>query len=99
MNVNVVDQEVDQPIDRDPNAHIQQPALGGGKAYNVGNGARDSEDQKEKVVFFKEAFLLMMRLVVIFVPYPKESVHQVFVSRPCCELHEDYGGKYDSNIQ
>lgn len=99
VNVDVVDQEIQQAVDRDADSDKKKPEMGRGEPHDIADGTGDSENQKEQIVFFKKAVLLVMGLVVVLVPIPENAVHNKFMRKPSDEFHPQNGCDYDSGIQ
>lgn len=70
VDVYVVDEKVDQPVNGDAYAYKQKPAMRRGQAGDVAKHAGNGKDQEKQVVFLEKAVFFVMRLVVVFVPAP-----------------------------
>ena len=99
MHQAVVDQGVDDAVEEnaeaDPGArfpcrcaHYQRAADGEHR------DAHHRADDAVEIVFLER---LVMRLVMIAVPAPAETVHDIFVARPCDKFHRDDRHQYGSN--
>lgn len=89
VDEDVVHQEIGSAIYGDANTHPKFwicPARHRAEIdeRHAGNG----ENQEEEIVFFKKT--IIVRLVVVPMKNPQQSVHDVLVGEPCNALHE-YG--------
>jgi hypothetical protein len=84
MNDDIVNKEISQAVQRDPDAYIQAYILVD-DACNVAVSAGNGKNKEEGIVLFKEA---VMPLVMIAVKIPQEAMHHELVGEPCNKLHE-----------
>jgi hypothetical protein len=99
MNIYVVDEEIDQPVDRNADPHEKEPQMRRGRTQDVKQGAGNGENQKEAVVFFEKIAALIMGFVVVFVPVPQKSVHHILVRKPGDKLHERRSSNGDEGVK
>jgi len=98
MDVYVVDEEVNNAVDRDTNTDKEQPEVSCRQPYDIANRTRYSKDEEKQVVFLKETIFMMMRLVMVFVPVPQRPVHDVFMGEPRHEFHANNSSQGNKDI-
>lgn len=99
MDVHIVNEKIREAVKGNPNANEQDPKIRRQTPNHVTNHTRNGKNQEKTVVFFKKTFLFVLGQVVVFVPFPQETVHHVFVREPGHEFHADIGGKGDERIK
>jgi len=87
VDVYVVDEKIDQSVNGDAHAYKKHPELWGYRTQDIKQGTGNGKDQKEPIVLLKKFALLEVGLVMIFMPVPKEAMHQVLMRKPGDELH------------
>ena len=89
MDEHVVHQEVRKAVECDAgsNPHTEVATVHG--SGDEAQRTRNSENEKEHVVFFEKARLVY---VVVFMKVPHEAVHDVFMCEPRHEFHDEESG-------
>jgi len=98
VDIHVVYEEVDQPVNRNADAHEQETQVRRCRADDVASRAGNGENEEEQVVALEEAAFVMVRLVVIGVPRPQKAVHDVLVREPRHEFHAGHCGQGDEYV-
>jgi hypothetical protein len=98
VDVHVVDQEINGAVDGDAESDVKQPMIIRKRAGHDAGDARYGKNQEKPVVSFPETAAFVVGLVVIFVPIPQKTVHDVFVRKPGDELHAEGGSKCDEQV-
>lgn len=99
VDIYVVNEEIDQSVNRYANSYKKQPPLRCCQANHVGYGAWNGEHQKEQVVFFEKAMFFVMGFVMVFMPHPQPTMHQVFMSAPGNEFHDQDGRQRNQGVK
>jgi len=79
VDIDIVYKEIDNPVDGNADAHKKEPRLWGTQAYDIGGRTGNGENEEKKIIFLKKWTRFHMGLMMILMPYPKESVHEEFV--------------------
>jgi hypothetical protein len=86
VNDNVVKNEIEQPVKKDPQPDRQHIRIVFHEAEIVkkSNGW-ETKDYSKQVIFLKG---MIVNGMMGFVPAPENSVHDIFMRKPCYELPE-----------
>jgi hypothetical protein len=101
VDVHVVDQKIGQSVQRNTHAHKKHPEIRVGlhTPKHVAKRRRNGKNQKKSVIFFKKTVLVVLREVVVSVPRPQHTVHQVLVREPRHEFHADVRGQCYEGVE
>ncbi|MCS7036336.1 MAG: hypothetical protein RMJ33_11055 [Saprospiraceae bacterium] len=99
MDIHIMNEEIRQAVQRNAHADEQRPGVLCQTADEVKNHAWNGEDQEKTVILFKKAVLFVARLVVVFMPAPQKTVHDVFMCKPRHELHSKISAQCDEQVQ
>jgi len=84
VDKDIVDKEIGHPVKQNAQSYEKPKVVSCLCSKQDEQKAGNCIDQKENIVSFEKTRLLH---VVIFVKFPHESVHHIFVSEPGHELH------------
>ncbi len=98
VDVHIVDEEVNGPVNRDAQPHEKQPSMHCKASQHNTGDTRRCKYQEKQVVLLEPAPFLEIGAVVVFVPLPAEAVHDVFMGEPRHELHAAHCGEGDEDI-
>ncbi len=79
VDVHIMDEEIDQAVQADTDGHPQQPSPTGKTGKDKPHHAWNSKYQEKQVVLLEEMPLLQFWIVMVPVPSPQPSVHDILV--------------------
>jgi hypothetical protein len=90
---NIVYEEISKAIDRYAKSYPEQEIITVLQSNEQADDTRNGKDQKEKIIVFEEAPGLFV--VMVFVQYPQDSMHDIFMCEPCNGFHRNKSCKGD----
>jgi hypothetical protein len=100
VDVHVVNQKVNHTINADANTNKRQPEPARCvQPDDVRCRTRNGKNEEEQIILLEKTIVVVVWLMVVFVPDPEGTVHEVFMGRPGDEFHGGYGSQCDSGVE
>ncbi len=99
MYVDIMNQEIDQSVNGDTDPDNIEPEVRSCLADDVRKRRGDCKNEKEAVIFLKKPVFVVVGSVMVFMPIPQHTVHQVFMGGPGHKFHGEKGGNRDEHIE
>lgn len=98
MDIYVVDEEINGPVNGYAQPDEEKPSMRRERAEQETGDTRRGEDEEKQVVFLEPAPLFEVGPMVVFVPPPAKAMHDELMGEPRHEFHAAHCGEGDEDI-